>query len=106
MSVLQVSVTTADHIQADPQAPVTLVEYGDYECPGCGAAYPIVKAVWGHFDKRLRFVFRNFPLLRSILTQRAPPKLRSSLARTACSGRCMTIFTRTSRPWAHLFTSN
>jgi protein-disulfide isomerase len=62
VSVLQVSVTTADHIQADPQAPVTLVEYGDYECPGCGAAYPIVKAVWGHFDKRLRFVFRNFPL--------------------------------------------
>ena len=61
-SVLEVSVTTADHIQADPQAPVTLVEYGDYECPGCGAAYPIVKAVWGHFDKRLRFVFRNFPL--------------------------------------------
>jgi protein-disulfide isomerase len=62
MSVLQVPVTAADHIQGDPHAPTTLVEYGDYECPGCGIAYPIVKAVQKHFGKRLRFVFRNFPL--------------------------------------------
>jgi len=64
MSVLQVPVTAADHIQGDAQAPVTMVEYGDYECPACGAAYPIVKAVQEHFGKRLRFVFRNFPLTR------------------------------------------
>ena len=62
MSSLQVPVTSADHIQGDPHAHVTLVEYGDYECPACGLAYPIVKAVQKHFDKRLRFVFRNFPL--------------------------------------------
>ena len=42
--------------------PVTLVEYGDYECPYCGQAYPVIKAVQKHFAKRLRFVFRNFPL--------------------------------------------
>ena len=41
---------------------MTLVEYGDYECPACGQAYPIVKAVQKHFGRRLRFVFRNFPL--------------------------------------------
>ena len=62
MSILQVPVTSADHIQGDPHAPTTLVEYGDYECPACGLAYPIVKAVQNHFGKRLRFVFRNFPL--------------------------------------------
>ena len=38
------------------------MEYGDYECPYCGQAYPIVKRVQKHFGKRLRFVFRNFPL--------------------------------------------
>ncbi|MEO8140855.1 MAG: thioredoxin domain-containing protein, partial [Gemmatimonadota bacterium] len=43
-------------------APVTLVEYGDYQCPYCGAAYPIVKQLQHRMGKRLRFVFRNFPL--------------------------------------------
>jgi protein-disulfide isomerase len=62
MSVLQVPVTSADHTQGDPRAPVALVEYGDYECPACGLGYPIVKSVQKHFGKRLRFVFRNFPL--------------------------------------------
>jgi protein-disulfide isomerase len=51
-----------DHAQGPADAPVTLVEYGDYECPHCGRAYPIVKAVQDHFGRRLRFVFRNFPL--------------------------------------------
>ena len=62
MSTLQVPVSSADHIQGDPHAPVTLVEYGDYECPACGAAFPVVKAVQKRFGKELRFVFRNFPL--------------------------------------------
>ncbi|HEV2356511.1 MAG TPA: thioredoxin domain-containing protein, partial [bacterium] len=43
-------------------APVTLVEYGDYECPYTGAAYPIVKEVQRRLGARLRFVVRNFPL--------------------------------------------
>jgi protein-disulfide isomerase len=62
MSMLQIPVSTDDHIQGDQHAPVTFVEYGDYECPYCGQAYSIVKAVQKHFGKRLRFVFRNFPL--------------------------------------------
>jgi protein-disulfide isomerase len=41
---------------------VTLVEYGDYECPYCGAAYPIVKEAQSRLGDRLRFVFRNFPI--------------------------------------------
>jgi protein-disulfide isomerase len=63
MSTLKNPVTSADHIQGDDSAPVTLVEYGDYQCPYCGQAYPIVKRVQKHFGKRLRFVFRNFPLI-------------------------------------------
>jgi protein-disulfide isomerase len=44
---------------------VTLVQYGDYECPYCGAAYPIVKDVQKQMGERLRFVFRNFPITTS-----------------------------------------
>jgi protein-disulfide isomerase len=54
-----------DHIQGPAQAPVTLVEYGDYECPYCGAAYPIIKQVQSRMGDRLRFVFRNFPITTS-----------------------------------------
>src|SRR5438270_10255265 len=62
MNALKIPVTSADHIQGDERAPIILVEYGDYECPHCGHAYPIVKEVQKHFGKRLGFVFRNFPL--------------------------------------------
>jgi protein-disulfide isomerase len=54
-----------DHIQGPPEAAVTLVEYGDYECPYCGAAYPIIKEVQERMGERLRFVFRNFPITTS-----------------------------------------
>ncbi len=62
MSTLKVPVSASDHIQGQETAKVTLVEYGDYECPHCGRAYGIVKQVQKNFGKRLRFVFRNFPL--------------------------------------------
>jgi protein-disulfide isomerase len=62
MSSLKIPVRPEDHIEGDVNAPCTLVEYGDYQCPHCGRAYPIVKRVQKHFGKRLRFVFRNFPL--------------------------------------------
>jgi protein-disulfide isomerase len=51
-----------DHIQGTPDAAVTLLEYGDYECPYCGAAYPIVKQLQEAIGDGLRFVFRNFPI--------------------------------------------
>jgi protein-disulfide isomerase len=54
-----------DHIQGLATAAVTLVEYGDYECPYCGAAYPIIKEVQSRMGERLRFVFRNFPITTS-----------------------------------------
>jgi protein-disulfide isomerase len=51
-----------DHAEGSADAAVTLVEYGDYECPHCGRAHPIVKRIQEHLGSRLRFVFRNFPL--------------------------------------------
>ncbi len=62
MSTLKVPVAARDHVQGDSNAPVILVEYGDYECPHCRHACPIVKQVQKHFGKQLGFVFRNFPL--------------------------------------------
>ena len=50
------------HIQGLDTAPVTLVEYGDYECPYCGDAYPIIKQVQKNLSSKLRFIFRNFPI--------------------------------------------
>lgn len=52
-----------DHIRGAPDAPVTLVEYGDYECPHCGRAALVVKELLARFDGRLRFVFRHLPLV-------------------------------------------
>lgn len=62
MATLKVPITAEDHVQGPENAEVTLVEYGDYECPHCGRAYPIVQQVQKQFGKRLRLVFRNFPL--------------------------------------------
>ena len=62
MAILKLPITAEDHAQGPESAGVTLVEYGDYECPHCGRAYPIVKRVQEHFGKRVRLVFRNFPL--------------------------------------------
>jgi protein-disulfide isomerase len=62
MSMLRKPIGPDDHIAGPPDAPVTLVEYGDYECPHCGAAHPIVKMVRRHFGPKLRFAFRHFPL--------------------------------------------
>jgi protein-disulfide isomerase len=53
---------TRDHSQGIADAAVTLVQYGDYECPYCGMAYPIIKDVQVQMGDRLRFVFRNFPI--------------------------------------------
>jgi protein-disulfide isomerase len=61
---LTVAVGANDHAQGLATAPVTLLEYGDYQCPYCGAAYPIVKEVQKRLGGQLRFVFRNFPLAK------------------------------------------
>ena len=55
-------VSDRDRVQGPSTAPVTLLEYGDYQCPTCGLAYPVVKKLQAQLGARLRFVFRNFPI--------------------------------------------
>ena len=59
---LTVPVDERDHVQGPPTAPVTLVEYGDYECPFCGAAHRVVHELQRMLGDDLRFAFRHFPL--------------------------------------------
>jgi protein-disulfide isomerase len=62
MSKLTAPVSVRDHTRGKTNAPWTLVEYGDYQCPSCGDAEPVVKQLQQHFGDQLRLVFRNFPL--------------------------------------------
>jgi protein-disulfide isomerase len=60
--VLKLAIGERDHIKGPENAPVTLVEYGDFECNLCGRAYPVVEEILQKYGKKVRFVFRNFPL--------------------------------------------
>lgn len=57
------SSTLTEHIEGQGKDGVTLVEYGDYECPFCGEYYPTVKQVQAEFNQQIFFQFRNFPLV-------------------------------------------
>ena len=87
---LAVAVTSADHVRGPVAAPVTIVEYGDYECPYCAAAAPVLAAVLKARAGRVRLVFRNFPLPDVhpyALTAALAAEAAAALAR---SGRCTT----------------
>src|SRR5712691_10027015 len=98
---LEIPVTPArDHIEGLVNASLTLVEYGDYQCPYCGAAYPEVKRVQKELGSELRFVFRNFPLTN--IHEHAMNAAETAEAASAqeSSGRCMTFSTNTKQPSA------
>jgi protein-disulfide isomerase len=59
---LRTPVSKADHFQGTERAPLTLVEYGDFQCSDCGEAFPVVKRIQQALGRQLRFVFREFPL--------------------------------------------
>lgn len=59
---LAVPVNERDHFLGPPNAPVTLVEYGDYECPHCARAHPLVQGIRRYMGDSLRLVYRHFPL--------------------------------------------
>lgn len=65
MNTLRIPVTENDHIQGALTAPITLVEYGDYQCPYCGLAFPYLKRLQERLGDQLCFVFRNFPITQS-----------------------------------------
>lgn len=59
---LTVPVTAVDHMLGAGSAPVTIVEYGDFECPNCKQAAPGVRLLLEHFAGKVRFAYRHFPL--------------------------------------------
>jgi hypothetical protein len=79
--VLAEPVTEADHVLGDPDAPVTLVEYADYECPYCGQLHEVLSRLRTPYGDRLRLVFRNFPL-----TSVHPHATQAALAAEAAGG--------------------
>lgn len=52
----------ADHVFGNADSPVILIEYGDFQCPGCSSVFPTVEKITKKYEKQLGFVFRNFPL--------------------------------------------
>src|SRR5262245_28007584 len=62
MKQLIPGVNSADHTYGDLNAPLELVEYGDYQCPHCRHAHPVIKNIQQKLGADLKFVFRNFPL--------------------------------------------
>lgn len=60
--LLTAPITDRDHAEGPVDAAITLVEYGDFECPVCREAFPLIKTLQRTLRGRLRFVFRHFPL--------------------------------------------
>src|SRR6266545_3541848 len=60
--MLQKGDTVSAHVRGNPDAPVTLEEYGDFQCPPCGMFAAFLQQLEKEYDSRLRVVFRNFPL--------------------------------------------
>ena len=77
---LKNSVTEQDHVSGPENAPVTLLEYGNFECIHCGRAYPVIKQVRELLADNLRFVFRHFPTV-----QTHPHSLRAAEAAEAAA---------------------
>jgi protein-disulfide isomerase len=61
-SLLTPPVGPTDHVEGPLHAPITLLEYGDFECPACEQAYGAVRILRTRYAKHMRFVFRHFPL--------------------------------------------
>jgi protein-disulfide isomerase len=64
-TTLAIPVSPDDHIKGPAWAPVTVVEYGDYQCPYCAMAHPVVKQIEHHYAGNLRYVYRHFPLTQA-----------------------------------------
>ena len=63
-SLVPAPVTATDHVRGNIDAPVTLIEYEDFQCPACGVYFPVIEKVFNESSTTLRMVFRHFPLLQ------------------------------------------
>jgi protein-disulfide isomerase len=80
--MLQPAVNAKDHVLGNLPTAIVLTEYGDYQCPHCGHAYPIVQKLIRHFGDNLAFVFRNFPL-----SEAHPMALPAALSTEVAAGK-------------------
>ncbi|UHQ98993.1 formate/nitrite transporter family protein (plasmid) [Natrinema zhouii] len=80
VSTLATPVTERDHIRGPDDAPLTLVQYGDFDCPSCKEMYPVLKQIQNRLGDQLQFVFRHFPL-----TEAHPHALRAAEAAEAAA---------------------
>ena len=81
--------SSAEHATGNLEARLTLVEYGDFECPRCAQAEPLTRHLVDTYGDRLRFVFRHFPDAPPIRMRNWRPKRPRRPPRKASSGRCM-----------------
>lgn len=58
------NIDSTDHVKGNPDAPVTLIEYTDFQCPACGAYYPVIEQLLKDMDGKIKFVVRNYPLIQ------------------------------------------
>ncbi|MCE9540615.1 MAG: thioredoxin domain-containing protein, partial [Bacteroidetes bacterium] len=79
-TLLKPPVNSNDHIRGNINAPIELVEYGDFQCSDCGRAYPMIKAIRQALGDDLKFVFRHFPL-----TEIHPQAVNAALAAEAAA---------------------
>jgi len=56
------SVSESDHVTGNPESKVTVIEYGDFQCPACGSYYPLFKQIKENYGDRVLFAYRHFPL--------------------------------------------
>src|SRR5580698_8437697 len=80
--MLQPAVNAKDHVLGNLPTAIVLTEYGDYQCPHCGHAYPIVQKLIRHFGDNLAFVFRNFAL-----SEAHPMALPAALSTEVAAGK-------------------
>ena len=85
-----------DHIRGPLDAPVTLVEYGDYECPYCGAAHGIINAILARMGDQLCFAYRHFPLTTMHPHAHIAAEAAEAAGAKVSSGRCTTCCSITS----------
>src|SRR6185312_7895374 len=56
------AINSADWSEGNPNAKVSVIEYGDFECPACGAYFPVMQQLYAQYSSTVLFVFRNYPL--------------------------------------------
>jgi hypothetical protein len=105
-TTLTLPVTEGDHIRGSAEAWFTTVKYGDYECPHCGQAYPIVEELQRRLGNRMRFVYRHFPLGHLHPHAESAAETAERLALKNGSGRCTPPCSNISASWTHHISFN